>query len=77
MSRARTNGNPTESREEHIRVRAYELFQKRGGQHGRALDDWIQAEAEFLQQSNRAPLQESDHVPTPRATTMSRRRASN
>ncbi len=77
MSRARTNGNPTQSQEEQIRVRAYELFQKRGGQHGRALDDWIQAEAEFLQQSNRAPLQESERTPAPRATTTSRRRASN
>ena len=55
MSRARTNGNPTHSQEENIRFRAYELFLKRGGEHGRALDDWLQAEAEFLQQSNRAP----------------------
>ena len=68
MSRARTNGNQTRSREEQIRVRAYELFQKRGGDHGRALDDWIQAEAEFLHQSNRAPA--------PRSTT-SRRKPSN
>jgi len=68
MSRARTNGNLTQSREEQIRVRAYELFQKRGGDHGRALDDWVQAETEFLQQSNRAPAS--------RATT-SRRKAAN
>jgi hypothetical protein len=72
MSRAHTNGNPTESREESreekIRARAQELFQKRGGQEGRAMDDWLQAEAEFLQQTNR--------VPAPRATT-SRRKASN
>jgi Protein of unknown function (DUF2934) len=37
-----TNGNL----EEEIRHRAYELYQKRGGQHGRAQEDWFQAEAE-------------------------------
>jgi hypothetical protein len=52
MSTARTQSNPTQARsiEEKIRFRAYELFQKRGGENGRALDDWLQAEAEFLQQ---------------------------
>jgi hypothetical protein len=68
MSHARTNGNLAQLREEKIRVRAYELFQKRGGDHGRAMDDWLQAEAEFLQQSSRAP--------EPRPTT-SRRKTSN
>lgn len=68
MARARTSGNQAQSREEKIRFRAYELYQKRGGQHGRAMDDWLQAEAEFLQQSERAPA--------PRSTA-SRRKASN
>lgn len=33
--------------EERIRVRAYELYEKRGRQSGHALDDWLQAEAEL------------------------------
>jgi hypothetical protein len=72
MSSTRSNGNLAELREEKIRLRAYELFQKRGGEHGRALDDWLQAEAEFLQQSNRAP------APRPNSTRAARsRKASN
>lgn len=30
-----------------IRLRAYELFEQRGKEHGRDLDDWLQAEAEL------------------------------
>ena len=30
-----------------IRVRAYELFERRGREDGHDLDDWLQAEAEF------------------------------
>lgn len=29
-----------------IRVRAYELYEQRGGEMGHELDDWLQAEAE-------------------------------
>ncbi len=32
--------------EEEIRRRAYELFQERGGEHGRHHEDWLRAEAE-------------------------------
>ena len=32
--------------DEHIRLRAYELYEQRGRQDGHALDDWLQAEAE-------------------------------
>ena len=32
--------------EEIIRMRAYELFEQRGYQHGYDLEDWLQAEAE-------------------------------
>jgi hypothetical protein len=71
MSTTRLNGNLTEIREERIRLRAYELFQKRGGEHGRALDDWLQAEAEFLQQSNHAP------APRPNAARAARGRKNN
>jgi hypothetical protein len=56
MSTARVPGNPTQahSMEEKIRFRAYLTFEKRGGEHGRDLDDWLQAEAEILQQFRRA-----------------------
>lgn len=30
-----------------VRVRAYELFEQRGREHGHDLDDWLQAEAEL------------------------------
>ena len=36
------------SQEEKIRLRAYQLYEKRGGQNGSAQDDWLQAEAELL-----------------------------
>src|SRR4051812_20174479 len=31
-----------------IARRAFELFENRGGSHGRELDDWLDAEAQFL-----------------------------
>ncbi len=31
-----------------IRFRAYQIFEQRGYQHGRDLDDWLQAESEWL-----------------------------
>ena len=31
-----------------ISMRAYEIYQSRGGEHGRDLDDWLQAENEVL-----------------------------
>jgi Protein of unknown function (DUF2934) len=34
--------------EEIIRMRAYQLFEQRGGRHGSDLDDWLQAEAEVM-----------------------------
>jgi hypothetical protein len=37
------------SPEERIRRRAYELYVRRGNQSGSELDDWLQAEKEFLQ----------------------------
>ncbi len=35
------------ARDEQIRRRAYEIHLERGGQLGRELDDWLQAENEF------------------------------
>ncbi len=39
---------PLEPTEELIRIRAYQLFEQRGYQHGRDVDDWLQAEAEVM-----------------------------
>ena len=57
MNAARVPGNPTrtQSMEEEIRVRAYLLFEKRGGEHGHELEDWLQAEAEILDSTLSAP----------------------
>ena len=33
--------------DEEIRRRAYQLYVERGGEHGRDLDDWLQAKREF------------------------------
>ncbi len=33
--------------EEIIRLRAYQLFEQRGYEHGHDFDDWLQAEAEI------------------------------
>jgi hypothetical protein len=40
--------------EEHIRKRAYELYQQRGGVHGNATDDWRQAKEEVLSSKAKA-----------------------
>ena len=40
--------------QEKIRVRAYELYQKRGAGDGHDLDDWLQAEAEMSRPKSRA-----------------------
>ena len=36
-----------------VASRAYELYIARGRQHGRALEDWLEAEQELLQASRR------------------------
>ncbi|MBZ5631082.1 MAG: DUF2934 domain-containing protein [Acidobacteriia bacterium] len=57
MNAARVPSNPAQAQsvEEKIRIRAYLLFEKRGGEHGRALDDWLQAEEEILRSEPSAP----------------------
>jgi hypothetical protein len=37
----------TESRISRIARRAHEIYQARGGEHGKALEDWLQAEREI------------------------------
>jgi Protein of unknown function (DUF2934) len=42
---------PMEPMLEHeIRIRAYELYERRGAREGHALDDWLEAEYEVLRQ---------------------------
>jgi hypothetical protein len=36
--------------QEQIRLRAYELYEQRGREDGRDLDDWLQAESQVTQQ---------------------------
>src|SRR5262245_656425 len=36
-----------------IAVRAYELYERRGGQGGHELDDWLEAERQVLNRENR------------------------
>ena len=43
----RTTPHPT-MLEDRIRLRAYELYEARGREDGHDLDDWLQAEADFL-----------------------------
>jgi hypothetical protein len=46
-----TNAKPIEPMLEHeIRIRAYDLYERRGAGDGHALDDWLQAEYEVLRQ---------------------------
>jgi hypothetical protein len=42
--------------EHEIRIRAYDLYEHRGGMDGHALDDWLQAEYEVLHQRGAAGL---------------------
>jgi hypothetical protein len=60
MNAARVPSNPAQAHdvedvEEKIRIRAYLLFEKRGGEHGHDLADWLQAEAEILRSTLSAP----------------------
>jgi DUF2934 family protein len=38
---------PSESRMNRIARRAHEIYEARGGEHGKALEDWLQAEREI------------------------------
>ena len=42
----RTNAHSDGCVTDHIRIRAYQLFEARGCQPGHELDDWLQAERE-------------------------------
>ena len=44
---------------EDIARRAYQLYEERGGEHGRDLEDWFQAERELRQVLHGTPLGQS------------------
>ncbi|MBZ5568858.1 MAG: DUF2934 domain-containing protein [Acidobacteriia bacterium] len=71
MSTTRSNANLNANLEEKIRFRAYELYLHRGADHGRALDDWLQAEAELLRSKLGATPIES--APAKRVRSSSKR----
>jgi hypothetical protein len=46
ISRPRSADRPSESRIDRIARRAHQIYEARGGQHGKAIEDWLQAERE-------------------------------
>jgi hypothetical protein len=38
--------------EEQIRFRAYELYEQRGKEHGREMEDWLQAQSEVVRSAS-------------------------
>ena len=42
--------------EEKIRLRAYELYLRRGAKPGNALEDWLRAESELISEPAAAPV---------------------
>jgi hypothetical protein len=70
------------SLKEKIEKRAYQLFLKRGGVHGYAMEDWAQAEKEVNDELNAVkkvaakpsviPVQKPAQKPVPKATDKKR-----
>ena len=48
VSTAKPDEGSLELTEELIRVRAYQLYEKRGCEHGHDFEDWLEAEAEVF-----------------------------
>lgn len=49
---SKTLDPPPESRMNRIAHRAHEIYEARGGEHGKALEDWLQAEREIDSESS-------------------------
>ena len=49
-----TTGQPSEEIEVLIRFRAYELWEQKGREYGRALEDWLEAEQEIADALSKA-----------------------
>ena len=51
---SRPDGQPRgEGRMDRIARRAHEIYERRGGEHGKAIEDWLQAEREIDAESDR------------------------
>jgi hypothetical protein len=48
----RSESMASEPNEEDIRLRAYHRYLQRGGGHGLAFDDWVEAERELREKRN-------------------------
>ena len=48
VSTAKPDEGSLELTEELIRIRAYQLYEKRGCEHGHDFEDWLEAEAEIF-----------------------------
>jgi hypothetical protein len=46
-------GVSSENSRERIEARAYEIYQQRGREHGRDVEDWLQAESDVIQKRGR------------------------
>jgi hypothetical protein len=46
--------------EEYIRLRAYEIWERRGRLHGQDVEDWLQAESEILGKKPTASEEEEE-----------------
>ena len=52
----------THPQHQEIALRAYEFFLQRGCEHGRDLEDWLQAERELVGNHKRKPARRSKSV---------------
>jgi hypothetical protein len=53
-AKAASRKAPPEPKDEEVRRRAYEIYERRGSEHGRDFDDWLEAEAEVRDERHRA-----------------------
>lgn len=61
---------------EKVALRAYEIYEDRGGQIGRDIDDWLQAETDVLSEIAQQQKMSSERIqPSGTTSTASPRRA--
>lgn len=60
VSTAKPDEGSLELTEELIRIRAYQLYEKRGCEHGHDFEDWLEAEAEVFGKKPAAAAQAED-----------------
>jgi hypothetical protein len=77
ISPARTGQEPTsEILHARIREKAYQLFLERGGQEGRDLQDWLEAERQVRAEATLDPTRSPESRGRERAKVMGRRPSS-